>query len=83
MNASRHSLLPILAALGAGIVFGLGLGVSQMTHPEKIKDFLDLAAIPTGGWDPSLVFVMGGALLVTMVFFRIGRPPRRPGGAVQ
>jgi uncharacterized membrane protein YedE/YeeE len=71
-------VLPILAALGAGIVFGLGLGISQMTHPEKIKDFLDLAAIATGGWDPSLLFVMGGALLVAMVFFRIGRPPLRP-----
>lgn len=78
MNARHSPALPILAALGAGILFGLGLGISQMTHPEKIKDFLDLASIPSGGWDPSLLFVMGGALLVAMVFYRIGRPPRRP-----
>ena len=78
MSEPRNGALAILAALGAGILFGLGLGISQMTHPEKIKDFLDLAAIPSGGWDPSLIFVMGGALLVAMVFYRIGKPPRRP-----
>lgn len=44
----------------AGLVFGLGLLVSGMTQPDKVIGFLDL----TGDWDPSLAFVMGGALAV-------------------
>ncbi|MBT1451286.1 YeeE/YedE family protein [Glaciecola sp. XM2] len=43
----------------AGIIFGIGLTVSQMVNPQKVKNFLDLA----GSWDPSLMFVMGGALI--------------------
>lgn len=77
MSANRKALAP-LVALAAGAVFGLGLGIAEMTHPVKIKDFLDVAAIASGGWDPSLIFVMGGALLVAMVAYRFGRPPRRP-----
>jgi len=44
----------------AGLVFGLGLLLSGMTHPERVLDFLDFA----GDWNPSLAFVMGTALLV-------------------
>lgn len=55
-----------LVSLVAGVVFGLGLAVAEMTNPLKVLDFLDLA----GNWDPSLAFVMGGAVLVTMVAFR-------------
>ncbi|HZP20235.1 MAG TPA: DUF6691 family protein [Bauldia sp.] len=66
------------AALAAGIVFGLGLALSRMTDPQKIKDFLDFAAIPTGGWDPSLAFVMGGGVLVAFVGLRLHRLFRRP-----
>ena len=66
-------------ALLAGILFGLGLAVSQMVNPAKVLGFLDIAAawrpVP-GGWDPSLAFVMAGALAVTAVGFRLAL--RRP-----
>ena len=55
-----------LVSLVAGVVFGLGLAVAEMTNPLKVLDFLDLA----GNWDPSLAFVMGGAVLVTLGAFR-------------
>ena len=56
-------------ALIAGLVFGIGLIVSGMTNPAKVTGFLDLA----GAWDPSLAFVMGGAILVGVVAFGIAR----------
>ena len=58
---------PILVALGSGVVFGLGLAVSQMINPAKVLGFLDVA----GAWDPSLAFVMAAALLVMGVAWRI------------
>ena len=57
----------ILAALIAGIVFGLGLVISQMTNPEKVLAFLDIF----GNWDPSLSFVMGGAVITTTLGYHI------------
>jgi uncharacterized membrane protein YedE/YeeE len=48
-----------------GLLFGIGLLVSGMTDPAKVLGFLDLA----GAWDPSLAFVMGGAILVGLVAF--------------
>lgn len=61
-----------------GLLFGLGLVVSGMSDPAKVLNFLDLAAIPTGGWDASLAFVMGGAVIVTLIGYRLvwarGRP---------
>ena len=56
----------IILALLVGLVFGIGLIVSGMTDPSKVIGFLDLA----GRWDPSLGFVMGGAILVGLVAFR-------------
>jgi len=56
-----------LAALGAGAIFGLGLAVSEMVNPLKVKAFLDVA----GDWDPSLTLVMGGAVMVSFVAFRM------------
>ncbi|MFD0916828.1 DUF6691 family protein [Pseudahrensia aquimaris] len=50
-----------ISALIAGLIFGLGLGLSGMTNPAKVQNFLDLF----GTWDPSLAFVMGGAIAVT------------------
>ena len=61
-------------ALLAGILFGLGLAVSQMVNPAKVLGFLDIAAAwrpVAGGWDPSLAFVMAGALAVSAVGFRL------------
>ncbi len=55
-----------LVALLAGIIFGLGLALSQMINPNKVLNFLDV----TGDWDPSLAFVMLGALGVTILSFR-------------
>jgi len=52
-----------LLALIAGLVFGVGLGVSGMTQPTKVVGFLDVA----GAWDPSLAFVMAGAIGVHAV----------------
>lgn len=55
----------IFSALLAGLLFGAGLVVSQMVDPTKVQNFLDFAGIAGGTWDPSLAFVMGGALAVT------------------
>jgi len=61
------------AALFAGTLFGLGLAVSGMMNPAKVIGFLDVA----GDWDPTLAFVMGGALLATVPASRwILRQPR-------
>ena len=56
-----------LVGLLAGTVFGLGLGVSQMVDPGKVLGFLDIA----GAWDPSLMFVLGGAVGVAALGFRL------------
>jgi uncharacterized membrane protein YedE/YeeE len=56
-----------LAALLAGAVFGTGIAVSGMINPAKVQNFFDFA----GTWDPSLAFVMGGALLVTFIGYRL------------
>ena len=58
-----------LSAFMIGTLFGVGLIVSGMTDPSKVLGFLDLA----GAWDPSLAFVMGGAVIVGMVAFRVAR----------
>ena len=56
----------LFAAFGAGLVFGIGLILSGMTDPGKVIGFLDVF----GRWDPSLAFVMGGAVLVGSFAFR-------------
>jgi uncharacterized protein len=61
-------------ALFAGMLFGLGLAVSGMMNPAKVVGFLDVA----GEWDPTLAFVMGGALLVTVPAFRLILKGPRP-----
>lgn len=58
--------MQLFMALLAGLVFGLGLVISGMTNPAKVIGFLDLA----GKWNPSLAFVMGGAVLVGLFAFR-------------
>lgn len=71
---------PVLfvSALISGVVFGVGLAVSRMIDPAKVLNFLDFTAIPSGGWDPSLAFVMGGGVLVGLVGFRVDRVLRKP-----
>lgn len=55
-----------ITALLAGILFGLGLGLSQMVDRDRVLGFLDV----TGQWDPTLLFVLGGAVGVTVISFR-------------
>jgi uncharacterized protein len=71
--------LPYLAtAAVSGLLFGVGLYVSQMVDPLKVLRFLDFGAIPRGGWDPSLAFVIVAAIGVMFVAVRIGRRRQAP-----
>ncbi|ADE16198.1 protein of unknown function DUF395 YeeE/YedE [Nitrosococcus halophilus Nc 4] len=63
----RNNMVQLILSLVSGILFALGLIVSQMVNPAKVLNFLDIA----GTWDPTLAFVMGGALLVTIPAFRL------------
>ncbi|MET4633045.1 DUF6691 family protein [Kaistia defluvii] len=67
-----------LGALASGLLFGLGLAISGMIYPAKVKAFLDIGAIATGGWDPSLAFVLASAVLVSMAAIRIAHRHRHP-----
>lgn len=64
----------ILFALISGLIFGLGLVLSGMANPAKVQNFLDFFGI----WDPSLAFVMGGAILVTAPGYWIVRKRSEP-----
>ncbi|ROZ75477.1 YeeE/YedE family protein [Ramlibacter sp. WS9] len=59
----------MIFSLAAGLVFGIGLIVSGMANPAKVLGFLDLA----GNWDPSLAFVMAGAIAVGAIAFAFAR----------
>ena len=61
--------MSVFASLLAGLVFGLGLIVSGMADPAKVLGFLDL----TGAWDPSLAFVMAGAIAVGGLAFAVAK----------
>lgn len=66
--------MTFIVNLALGLLFGIGLVISGMSDPAKVLNFLDLA----GTWDPSLAFVMGGAVIVAFVGYRLvlkrGRP---------
>jgi hypothetical protein len=66
----------LLSALLIGLIFGIGIAISGMMNPAKVLNFFDLAQIGAGTWDPSLAFVMGGALAVAIPGYRmvLGRP---------
>lgn len=66
MSSNKVDARLCLGALAAGLLMGLGLAVSQMTNPAKVRNFLDVA----GTWDASLLFVLGAAVLVTVTAFR-------------
>ncbi|MBX2807622.1 MAG: YeeE/YedE family protein [Cellvibrionaceae bacterium] len=57
----------VIIALLCGVLFGLGLAVSEMIKPQRVIGFLDI----TGDWDATLLFVMGGALVVGLPCFQI------------
>jgi len=65
MSLARKLLPPLVS----GTLFGAGLTISGMTDPARVRGFLDVF----GAWDPTLVFVMGGAVLVMAVAWRIRR----------
>lgn len=66
--------MSILVNLGLGLLFGIGLVVSGMSDPAKVLNFLDLF----GTFDPSLAFVMGGAVLVAFIGFRLALARQAP-----
>jgi uncharacterized membrane protein YedE/YeeE len=72
--------MAMLTAFLAGLLFGSGLILSGMSNPAKVLAFLDI----TGRWDPSLAFVMIGAILVAAIAFRVGGARARTvfGGAI-
>ena len=59
--------MKLLTAFIIGSVFGLGIALSGMANPAKVLNFFDIA----GHWDPSLIFVMGGALITTAIGYRL------------
>lgn len=70
MSAARR----LIPALAAGTLFGAGLTVSGMTDPQRVRRFLDVF----GQWDPTLAFVMGGAVLVMAIAWRLRRQMGHP-----
>jgi uncharacterized membrane protein YedE/YeeE len=71
---ARMEMKVVLSALLAGSLFGFGLAVSEMIDPGRVIGFLDVM----GRWDPTLLFVMGGALAVTVPGFPLILRQRRP-----
>ncbi|MBE0453699.1 DUF6691 family protein [Roseovarius autotrophicus] len=67
----------LLSAFLVGLIFGLGIAVSGMINPAKVLNFFDIA----GTWDPSLAFVMGGALITTFIGYRFVL--RRPAPVIE
>ena len=65
--------MSVLLSFVFGLIFGLGLIVSGMSNPAKIIGFLDLAGV----WDPSLIFVMAGAIAIGIVAFTLARRRER------
>ena len=61
----------ILAQFAIGLIFGLGLVIAGMSNPAKVLNFLDVAGIGSGVWDPSLAFVLAGAIAVTFVGYKL------------
>jgi uncharacterized membrane protein YedE/YeeE len=63
-----------IVSLTSGIIFGIGLTVSQMIDPAKVLGFLNIF----GNWDPSLAFVMIGALIISSPFFYLFKNNKKP-----
>ena len=76
--AGSITMLALLAALSCGLLFGAGLVISGMTQPQKVLGFLDVLGIASHTWDPTLAFVMAGALAVAAPGFALVRRRRKP-----
>jgi uncharacterized membrane protein YedE/YeeE len=70
----QRRTIALASAAVSGALFGVGLAVSGMTQPARIIAFLD----PLGGWDPSLAFVMAGAVIVYAVAYALIHRRARP-----
>lgn len=66
--------MKLLTTYLIGVIFGVGIALSGMANPAKVLNFFDIA----GSWDPSLILVMGGALAVTFVGYRLVLPQPSP-----
>jgi len=64
----------LLSTYLIGLIFGVGISISGMANPAKVLNFFDFA----GTWDPSLAFVMGGAVVVTFIGYRLVLTRNRP-----
>ncbi|MBB6488454.1 YeeE/YedE family protein [Rhizobium lusitanum] len=70
----NRSLFQFGAALASGIVFGFGLSLSGMLNPHRVQGFLDIF----GAWDPSLAFVLGGAVVIAFIGVQVMKRMRHP-----
>ncbi|MBT2801026.1 YeeE/YedE family protein [Halomonas sp. ISL-56] len=66
-QSSKSRWMKTAAGYTAGLLFGLGLAVSGMTDPARVVGFLDVAGV----WDPTLMFVLGGAVVTTFIGYRL------------
>ena len=66
--------MKLIVSFFSGVIFAIGLGISQMTIPTKVINFLDI----TGNWDPSLAFVMIGAIGVHFIAYQIKNKMTKP-----
>ncbi len=64
----------IVSCFGVGFLFAMGLGISGMTQPQKVQGFLNIF----GEWDPSLLFVMVGAIMLHSVLYHLIRKRKSP-----
>lgn len=74
MAMKHEQTLSLLIAGFTGILFGLGLSFSEMINPVRVLGFLDIS----GNWDPTLLFVMAGALIISIPGFQFARRLQRP-----
>lgn len=70
--------MSLLVQFLIGLFFGSGLVVAGMSNPQKVLSFLDVTAISFGGWDPSLMFVMGGGALITFLGYKLVLKRKQP-----
>ncbi|WP_064713762.1 YeeE/YedE family protein [Rhizobium bangladeshense] len=70
----NRNVCQFIAALASGVVFGFGLSLSGMLNPVRIQGFLDVF----GAWDPSLAFVLGGAVVVAAIGVQVMKRLRHP-----
>jgi uncharacterized membrane protein YedE/YeeE len=68
-------MLKLLTAYFCGLLFGFGLGIAEMTSPQKVMGFLDLF----GNWDPALIFVMvGGIAVYALIYWLVVKKMKQP-----